>query len=169
MPSRYTQRILDHLSNKRYQPVDANELVRQLRIDGDHEEMFTNELGRLLSEDTVVLGTNDVIQLPSFPDEFEGRIKITAKGFGFVIPDSPYREGDLFIPAKAVTDAISGDRVRVAVQRKSGRGGVGSGGQTRGPAGRVLEVLERHKMRFTGTVSQAAWIMVRDSRRQGDP
>lgn len=171
MPSRYTQRILDHLSNSRYQSVEAHELARQLRVDRDHEDMFTNELGRLLSENTIVLGTNDIIQLPSFPDEFEGRIKVTSKGFGFVTPDSPCREGDLFVPAKSIKDAISGDRVRVAVQRKNNRGGMGVGGRARGPAGRVLEVLERHKMRFTGTVTgqRGTWLVIPDGKEIRNP
>ena len=171
MPSRYTQRILDHLSNSRYQPTDAHELARQLRVDVKDQEMFTNELGRLLAENTIVLGSSDAIQLPPFPDEFEGRIKVTSKGFGFVTPDSPCREGDLFVPAKAIKDAISGDRVRVAVQRKSTRAGFRAGSPPRGPAGRVLEVLERHKTRFAGTVAKqrGSWFVIPDGKEIREP
>jgi len=172
MPSRYTQRILDHLSNKRYQPTDAREIARQMGVGSDQEEVFSNELGRLLEENKVVLGVNDVVQLPTFPDEFEGKIKITSKGFGFVTPDSPSREGDLFIPAKATSDAVSGDRVRVAVQGRGSSGGRGAGGgQSRGPAGRVLEILERNKTRFTGTTAKqrGSWFVIPDGKEIREP
>ena len=171
MPSRYTQRILSHLANKRYRPIEANELARQLRIDGKDEDEFRNELGRLLQNNTIMLGTGDVIQLPPFPDEFEGTLKIASKGFGFVVPDSPYREGDLFIPAKAVKDGITGDRVRVAVLRKSSRSGFGSGGQDRGPSGRVLEVLQRNKTTFAGTIAKqrGSWFVIPDGKEIREP
>ena len=99
MPDRFTQRIIDHLSNQQYRPVDAEELERQLRVPHELRNEFEQELSSLLEDERVMLGKSDKIQLPPLPSEVEGRIKITARGFGFVITETPYREGDLFIPA----------------------------------------------------------------------
>ena len=89
MPLRYTKRILDHLANEKYAPCAVGELMRQLRIPDDSEDTFRSSLGALLEKDQVVLGRHDVVQLPPMPDEFEGVLKITSRGFGFVMPDTP--------------------------------------------------------------------------------
>ena len=108
MSNRYTKRILDHLSNQQYHPVDAHELARQLRVEPDLSDTFVSELGELLNDERIQVGNSDRIQLPPFPSEVEGTIRVTARGFGFVITDFPFREGDLFIPANATMNAISG-------------------------------------------------------------
>ena len=60
------------------------------------------------------------LRLPPMGGEIVGRFRGTTRGFGFVVPDDPCREGDLYVPASAVRDALSGDRVRAEVIRLSG-------------------------------------------------
>jgi len=171
MPHRYRQRILDHLSNQKYQPVDADTLARQLKIGIDDLDDFGDELGDLIDEELVEFGRNERIQLPPLPSEIEGTIKITSRGFGFVVPDTPYREGDLFIAAKETMDAISGDRVRAAVMRKGRPTGRGSGRLEVKTSGRVLEVIERRKTAFTGSMhrQRGSWFMIPDGRTIREP
>jgi ribonuclease R len=171
MPDRFTQRILDHLSNKQYRPVEAEELERQLRVPPELRTSFETELKTLLDDERVLLSKSERIQLPSLPSEVEGKIKITARGFGFVVTDTPYREGDLFIPAKATSDAITGDRVRAAVTRKARATGRGSGEREVRTSGRVMSVLERKKTRFTGTIEKrkGSWFVIPDGRSLREP
>ena len=171
MANRYTQRILNHMANQQYRPVDAHELSRQLRVPPELKEEFVAELGALLNEEQIVVGSGDRIQLPTYPSEVEGRIKVTAKGFGFIITDSPYREGDLYIPANATMDAITGDQVRAVVMRK-GRGNHRGSGTAEGRlSGRIVKVLERKKTRFSGTVSRkrGSWFVIPDGKALREP
>jgi ribonuclease R len=171
MSNRYTKRILDHLSNQQYHPVDAHELARQLRVEPDLADTFVSELGELLNDERIQVGNSDRIQLPPFPSEVEGTIRVTARGFGFVITDFPFREGDLFIPANATMNAITGDRVRAQVSRKGRGTGRGSGAQEKRISGRVSKILERNKTRFAGTISKqrGSWFVIPDGKALREP
>ncbi len=89
----------------------------------------------------------------------EGIFKKTAGGYGFVKPvgaDPAARAGDIFIPAGSSIDAASGDRVKVRLgrTREAGRPG---------PAGEIVEVVERRSTRFVGTYFEAAkagWVRI---------
>jgi ribonuclease R len=76
-------------------------------------------------------------------------------GFGFVIPDEDPTLGrrDVYIPARALGEAMHGDRVEALIEpRKDGRGR-----RPRGPArgeerrqGRILRVIERARRQVVG-------------------
>lgn len=72
----------------------------------------------------------------------EGRVSITAKGFGFLLTE----EGadDIFIPETKLHNALPNDLVRVKVKK-------GRGGQGRKEA-EVIEVVERHRSFFVGII-----------------
>ena len=53
----------------------------------------------MCSEGHVVQNNKGQYILPAIGREITGRIKIHPRGFGFIIPDVPNREGDLFVPA----------------------------------------------------------------------
>jgi ribonuclease R len=151
MPSRYRGRILDHLQHDRYRPVDLGLLQKQLRISTEEREIFLQAIDGLAAEGAIEEGRDRKWRLPTFPDRVEGTIRITSRGFGFVRTDRPYREGDLFIPAFAVADALSGDRVAArVVRRERGRGRGAAGDDREGASGRVEEVLSRGRTRFSG-------------------
>ena len=70
----------------------------------------------------------------------EGRIELTNRGAGFVITDD--EEADIYIAPQNIGQALGGDRVRVHI---TGRG------KTR-LEGVVVEVLERERSQFVGTI-----------------
>jgi ribonuclease R len=164
MPSRFAGRILAHLTHDNYRPATPGEIERQMQISVDDAEIFEKAVALLLEDERVEIGTDEKIRLPGYGDETEGSIKINVKGFAFVRPDRPVKEGDLFIPRGETKDAISGDRVRCRVMRRNssgsrdrGRGAGRSGGPggdsvKRSVVGRVLEVLERGRTRFAGNL-----------------
>ena len=88
-----------------------------------------------------------------------GVFRRAAGGYGFVRPAGATpgdRSGDIHISAAASLDAASGDtvRVRLARARDSGRPG---------PAGEIVEVLERRTTRFVGSYFERAgvgWVQV---------
>ena len=173
MPLRFRQRILDHLRHDRYAPSKADVLLDQLRVPPEAKEAFHGALDELVREGAVEQGSDNRLRLPSFPDEVEGRIRVTSRGFAFVMTDQPFREGDLFIPPDSVGDAISGDRVRVRVFRRSrhhGRAG-GDRDPSKNLYGRVAEVVARGRTRFSGTLRKDGrqWLAVPDGKILHDP
>ncbi|MCA9284801.1 MAG: VacB/RNase II family 3'-5' exoribonuclease [Phycisphaerales bacterium] len=166
MPLRYRLRILDHLSHDTYRPSLASDLAREMRIAPDDRKAFDRAIDQLVDEGLLELGDDDRIRLPAFGNEVEGVLKVNPRGFGFVEPATPHRFGALFIPPGALGDAVSGDRVRAKVVRKSGRREQGQGVQ-----GRVVEVLERGRSEFVGTLSQRGktWLVQPDGRVLREP
>lgn len=175
VPLRFKSRILDHLAHRNYLPVFVHEVARQLRVPEDAEEAFAEAIRQLSDEERVEVGKDEKLRLPRAPDELEAVIKITPRGFGFLKTDTPYREGDLFVPQGESKDAVSGDRVRVKVVRRGDRWARGTGAA---PAGarddvfaRVVEVLARGQSRFAGELAQRGreWIVEPDGRAIRDP
>ena len=150
MPIRFTRRILDHLAHPGYRPSGVNDTARELRVEADDRAVFDEAIERLEREHRVEIDHAGTVRLPSLGDEVVGGFRLNARGFGFVIPDHPVREGDLFIPRGRTRDALSGDRVRARVIFQKGRAKAKSG---RSPyTGQVEEVLERGRDHFVGVL-----------------
>lgn len=172
MPLRFIQRIEDHLAYDNYRPSEPDEVRRQMRVPDEDEGAFARAVEQLAAEGRLEIGGDGKLRLPRYAEEAEGRLKLNPRGFGFLVPDHPTREGDLFIPAGMAKDALNGDRVRVKVFRKGGPAGARPGrGSQDGPTGRVVEVIERGQQRFAGTLTKEGreWLVVPDGRSLRDP
>jgi len=163
MPIRYTARILDHLSREDGRQATVHDLARALRARGE-DKALVREAIRSLLEEGKIEESDELLRLPAVGEEVVGIYRGTRRGFGFVVPDAPVREGDVYIPRGAAEGAISGDRVRCGVARRHGwKGG--------SPAGRVIEVLEQGQTTFAGTVVQrkGGWLVEPDGRQLREP
>ena len=88
--------------------------------------------------------------------ETTGVISVTARGIGYVtIPES--EEDDLEVDSSRLSTALHGDTVKVRILGKSGKR----------VQAEVIEVLERAKTRFIGTLLKKGgmWVLTPDSRR----
>ncbi|MDY7109910.1 MAG: VacB/RNase II family 3'-5' exoribonuclease, partial [Planctomycetota bacterium] len=169
MPLRFTHRILEHLAHARYAPATAKAIAADMGVDPDDRELFDEAIKRLEDEGRIVIEPGGRLRLPPMPDEITGRFRLNARGFGFVIPDQPYREGDLFVPRGSVRDAISGDVVRAEVTRQAWRS---RGRSDRSEVvGRVLGVVERGQDQFVGALVKRGgdWFVKPDGRSLHDP
>ncbi|MCP3905144.1 MAG: ribonuclease R [Planctomycetes bacterium] len=169
MPLRFTERILEHLAHASYRPCPAAEIRRDLRVESDDREVFRAAIDLLLEEQRIEIAPDGFVRLPLMGDEVEGSFRLNQRGFGFVIPEQRYREGDLYVPRGSTRDAITGDRVRATVLRRSGRGrGRPLPGEV---TGRVEEVLERGQEHFVGALRKRGreWYVEPDGRRLHDP
>lgn len=163
MPLRYTARILDHLAREDGRKASIHDLARALRAEGDEKDVL-REAVRMLVDEGRIEESNERVRLPAIGDEVVGIYRQARRGFGFVIPDEPRREGDVFIPIGAANGAITGDRVRCGLSARQGwKGG--------SPAGRVLAVLEQGQTTFAGTVvhKRGTWLVEPDGRALRDP
>lgn len=161
MSLRFSIRVLDHLSHRDYKPVTLHELARQLRVAAEDFDEFRDTLTEMENAEHLEKGDDDRYRLPDFASEVEGTYKQNARGFGFVEPDHPTRHGGLFIPIGANGDAVSGDRVRARVNRT--KRGIDV---AKGPSGVIIEVVERGRREFAGTLTQRGkqWIVEPDGR-----
>lgn len=163
MPLRYTARILDHLAREGGREASIHDLARAVRADGDDKDILRESVQALVEAGRLE-EHNERVQLPKMAAEVVGVYRSTRRGFGFVIPTDPYREGDVFIPIGANGGAISGDTVRCEVAARQGwkRGS---------PSGRVSSVLEQGQTTFAGTVQhkRGTWLVEPDGRLLRDP
>lgn len=84
--------------------------------------------------------------------EVIGTIKMTQSGFGFVVPDSLPDEApkpDIFIPARNISGALDGDRVKVAILPANSRY-QRRGDENYGPVGRIIETISRERETVVG-------------------
>jgi ribonuclease R len=74
-------------------------------------------------------------------DLIRGRLQVNPSGYGFVLPEAE-GESDLYIPAKAMAEAMDGDLVLAKVWRRKAEGK---------REGRIVEILERGQTKIIGT------------------
>ena len=164
MPIRFINRLLDHLSHEGYRPTTIRNIVKDLRINQEDRRAFDAAILKAEEDGVIELGRDDCVRLPALPDEIVGTYRSNKRGFGFVKPKQRFREGDVYIGAGAQGDAVSGDTVRVAIAR-SGRW------KGRGDAGKIVEVLERGRGEYVGTLYKRgdSWFAQPDGRELHDP
>lgn len=175
MPLRYTGRILDHLAHAHYKPSTPQEIARQMRVGSEDQLTFEAAIDHLAQEKKLRIGKDGRVRLPSFGSEIVGRFRLNERGFGFVIPEQPYAEGHLFVPPGQTGGAVSRDIVRAQVIRAPSRGrGTGGGagsGKRSGYTGRIIEVLQRGRDNFVGTLvrDRGKWLVIPDGMALHEP
>ncbi len=167
----FKRRLLEHLRHDSYSPSRPEELAGQLDIDREDLPRFEEEIRDLAESGTIEIGPTGLVQLPSLASmegEVVGRFSRNARGFGFVEPEKPVREGSIFIPPDQTADALTGDTVRVAVRRDRARERSTPGPQW---TGSIVEVLRRKRSSFTGEVARRGgqWLVFPDGRELTSP
>jgi ribonuclease R len=165
---RFQRRILDHLAHESYFPRRTPELADELGIPPAERAQFVAALHALEREGRIEVNDQGRISLPSLASRggmVVGVFRKTRRGFGFVEPLEAARERKVFIPPEDVGEALTGDTVRIAIARdRRSPGGEGY-------VGRVLEIVERHRTAYTGTLEQRAsqWVVLPDGRQITTP
>src|SRR6478609_4046740 len=119
-----SNRILDHVKQKQYRPARLGRLAEEIGVQKQDFNEFRIAVKELMKAGRVVLGGGDVVTLPTSGSTITGRYRGHARGFGFVVPESPVEHGDLFIPPGANLNAITGDIVAARITKKK-QGGEG--------------------------------------------
>lgn len=156
--STLSDRILRILGKRGYTPQKAEELARLLRLSEAEVGDFHAACKALARAGRIVMGARGALMLPDPPGRMVGTYRANAKGFGFVVPETPGAHADLFIPPGRSGGALTGDVVRVRM-RKGGRG------NRQGLLeGEVIEIIRRGHSRFTGALQHetGAWYVVPD-------
>ncbi len=165
MPEIYKEKILKLLKHADYKPLKLTHLAKELGVGAEDYPQFKLAFELLQQAGHVVIGTGNLVSLPSVSGRFIGRFRANPKGFGFVIPLEPSAHGDLFIPPGQTSDAMNGDTVVAKVVRKGLRAG-----QVR-LSGKIVEILERAQNKFVGTLVKLpdGWIVQPDGTQFLEP
>jgi ribonuclease R len=113
------ERILGYVKEHAAAPLEAEAILKALQLEGADLKLFWLELKELEDNGTLIKTRCSTYGLPAAMGLVVGRIQITSKGFGFVIPAEKTEEGDLFIPASGLTGSMDGDTVIARVMEKA--------------------------------------------------
>jgi ribonuclease R len=126
-------------------PMGVRDIVRRLELDAEGRRALKDVLRGLMASGELVKIHGARVGLPSKMNLVVGRLTANPAGFGFVVPDKPAgaprtREGDVYVSATNMKEALHGDRVVARVERHT----------PKGAEGRIIRVLERAQQRIVG-------------------
>ena len=90
-------------------------------------------------------------------NEVVGTFRKASGGFGFVTPEDSVvtdRSEDIFVPRARTGDAAHMDKVVVRIPKEKKDASKKRSQRGKGPAGRIVRVVERYTHRFVGTYQE---------------
>jgi ribonuclease R len=139
-----TQLISDVIEKSGNKPLNYKQVAAKLNLNdpesrGAIQEILKEEVqaGRFKE---IEKGKYALKELKAF---VTGRVDMTADGSAFIVPEDEF-EDDIYIAPRKLRQALHGDRVKVHTYEKR-RG--------KRKEGEVVEILERARTEFTGTVT----------------
>jgi len=156
------QRILDHLTKPKYQPLTRPDLAKALRLHDTERNKLRQALITLEKQGKVVcLRKNRWAPAGTGSGQtVTGSVRVMEKGFGLFAPDNGGEE--IYIAQDDLKCALHEDRVSIelfpksAPERRGGRGG-GSAPRFGNREGRVIEVLERKSTEIVGLLRRSPY------------
>ena len=144
-----------HLLQKDSAPRKLVHLEQELGVGGELKAAFREAIDSLSAEGRIIVGSGNVVRLPSTSNEITGVFKANARGYGFITPEQSGAEGDLFIPANATGNAMTGDRVVARIKRQKDQDRF---------TGEIVRILDRAHKKTVGTLRQepTGWLVQPD-------
>ena len=150
--------ILQYVLAPGYRPVKPRKIADHFKLDESQTRQLKKQIKRLVKHGKLAYASGHAVVPPGKgnPDRVTGTFRRMAAGFGFVRPQRTAKTGeqspDIYVAAKNAGDAASGDTVLVRLRAK--------GGSKRGlgPAGEIVEIIDRGTHRFVGTYFEQAGI-----------
>jgi ribonuclease R len=137
-----TDQVLSVLSKNPEQGLNYKQIAKRLNItDPRAKEMISGILGDLTGQGGVQEIYPGKYKVKASRGNITGIVDMTRMGYGFISTDE--LEDDVFVSANNLKTALHGDKVKVRLyaKRKGAR-----------PEGEVVEIIERWRTSFVGTV-----------------
>ncbi len=136
------EQIMKILSSNPQQGLNFRQISKRLNINEPSEKKMISDILRGLSKKgTIKEEYQGKYSIRESRGYITGTVDMTRMGYGFVISDDI--EEDVFVTAKNLRTALHGDKVKVWLfARKKGAR----------PEGEVVEIIERWRTSFVGTV-----------------
>jgi len=136
------EKIITILSKSPQQGFNYKQIAKRLDINDQSEKQMISEILRELAKKGTV---KEIYQgkyiARASRGHITGTVDMTRMGYGFVVSDD--MEEDVFVAARNLRTALHGDKVKVWLYaRKKGSR----------PEGEVVEIIERWRTSFVGTV-----------------
>lgn len=150
-------RILEHLSHPKYQPLTRPDLARAIRLHSTERNKLRKALMDLEKKGKIVCMRKNRWTLAGNMPTKTGTIRVLEKGFGLFTPEDGSEE--IFIARGDLKCALHEDRVRIELlppSKQTPRGGKGSFA-FRSPEGRVIEVMKRKVTEIVGLLRRTAY------------
>lgn len=143
------ERIMKYMQNCAKKPMSQEQLLTVLNLHDEEIRELVPALEELERKNLLIQNRSGLFGLPGHMNLVIGRMSITSKGFGFVIPDSGNEAGkakvdDVFIPAGMLGTAMNNDKVLVRITMEKGY-------LNKTREGEVIRILERANNRVVGT------------------
>ena len=132
-----------------YKPLLAGDLAEAMQLTPEEQVGFPQALEALEQEGAIIRNRSDLYGTPARMHLVVGKLSMTAKGFGFIVPDvrESEDETDVFVPGVNLNSAMHGDRVvaRVTPATEPGRSNEGE----------ILRILVRANEKIVGTFEKS--------------
>ncbi len=141
-----TKKIIEIFRKNHSKSYNYKQISTLLGIkEGDKRKLVLTVLMELAHEGLLHESPRGKFKIKADRPYIEGIVDMTARGSAYII--SPDIDDDVFISPKNLNHALNGDKVKVYLyaRRKSSK-----------PEGEVVEILERHKTDFVGTIELSA-------------
>ena len=162
------EKIMKYMQTKAKRPMSQEDLLYALALEADEIKQLPSVMEELERKNLLIQNRSGLFGLPKHMNLVIGKMSITAKGFGFVIPDNGLEEGkakvdDIFIPAGMLNSAMNNDKVlvRITTERSS----------FTKREGEVIRILERANNKVVGTFESSrtfGFVVPDDSRLNQD-
>jgi ribonuclease R len=138
-----TRMVLDIFERNGNTPLNYKQVSAKLNVNDPESRETILEILKEEAKKSILKelspGKFQLLELKTF---VEGVVDLTNDGSAFIVTDDE-AETDIFVAPRKLRNALNGDRVKVYVYAKS------KGARQEGE---VIEILQRHKMEFTGVV-----------------
>ena len=155
------EKILDFMRKEAYKPLDYEDLAESMKLGARDLAVLWPALNELEANADVIKTRFGKYGLPERMNLIVGRLAAHARGYGFVIPDNPAEEGDVFIPPDSMMSAMNSDRVVARIH-----GQVSQGTEKR-REGEIIRIVRRANNRIVGTFEHSrhfGFVMPDDTR-----
>ena len=157
------EKILLFMQESAYKPLNAEDLALEMEIRGKELIEFWRALEELEHDAKIFKTRYDKYGIPEKMSLVVGRLSLSSKGFGFVIPENPLTEdeSDLYIAQDDLKTAMHNDFVTARVNRNNLAG--------RSREGEIVRIVNRANKKIIGTfdASKNFGFVIPDDKRIG--
>ena len=143
------ERIVNYMRTAAYKPLTADDLAAAMNLAQEELALFWTALEELEKTAAVIKTRHERFGVPERMNLVVGRLSMSAKGFGFIIPEVREKEtdSDIFVPGGSLGGAMNGDRVvaRISPSEIAGRS----------REGEIIRIVERANEQIVGTFEES--------------
>ena len=107
------EEILTYMREGAFRPLSADALAEGMKRTGAARKSFDLALAELEKSAAVIKNRSGLYGLPEHMNLVVGKLSMSGKGYGFIIPDVKLTpaDTDVFVPGTLLASAMHGDRV----------------------------------------------------------